>query len=411
MPLTCFHFLFDTPVSTNEKMAGMSDVIVQQRPSTHSMEAPSFNNRLTGGPGQNFQSIYPTKLPAVPEEITKEWLSSVLGLEVQSLHRTNELPGTATKLYVTAKTADGERRMCIKGGFNPAFIQQMPWIVMIYQREVEFFNRIAPLLSDMDLPTAWWAGHTPTQGIVVMEDLASRGCQFGSPVATWPVDRVRAGVEQLAVLHAKTWGVRPADYPWLTSDYDQALLTLMQTYDAVVSGPDRPAVHAYLRDQARVTAVLKKHYDARNPKFQCLLHGDAHVGNAYLEAGAPRFLDWQMIHIGSAFHDVSYFVAGALTVDDRRAHEWEIVDHYLATLAKHGGAKGLLSSDEDVRTEYRKSFLAGIGWIMCPYEMQPRDCVHAMATRYATAIDDHKVLELVESLPGPKAASSSCTVM
>ncbi|KAI0860466.1 kinase-like domain-containing protein [Xylaria cubensis] len=369
----------------------MSDMILEQRPA----DIPVGKNPLHNQPIKPSAPI----LPAIPDEVTPEWLSSVLGLKVKSVKRTNELPGTATKIFVTAGNDDGEKPLCVKGGFNPAFIQQMPWIVMIYQREVEFFNRIAPKLKDMELPQAYWAGHTPSQGIVVMEDLAARGCQFGNPVETWSVDRVRAGVEQLAALHAKTWGVQPADYPWLTSDYDQALLTLMQTYETVVNGADRPPVHPYLKDQERVTEVLKKHYRSRNPKFQCLLHGDAHLGNTYLDNGAPRFLDWQMIHIGSAFHDVSYFIAGALTIEDRRAHEWEIVDHYLAMLAKYGVKDNLKSTDEDLRNEYRKSFLAGIGWIMCPYEMQPKNCVHSMAVRYATALDDHKTLMLVESLP------------
>ncbi|POS73389.1 hypothetical protein DHEL01_v208213 [Diaporthe helianthi] len=48
--------------------------------------------------------------------------------------------------------------------------------------------------------------------------------------------------------------------------------------------------------------------------------------------------------------------------------------------------------------EYRKSFLAGVGWIMCPYVMQPKEQVNAMAARYAAALDDHKTIELVESL-------------
>lgn len=369
----------------------MADTIVDQRPllGKSSLSKPSS----TLGP------LGPHQLPTVSYEVTAAWLSSVLGVKVKSIQRTVEVPGTATKIYATAKNDDGEKRLCIKGGFNPAFIQQMPWIVMIYQREVEFFNRIAPMLREkMSLPQALWAGHTPTQGIVVMEDLAARGCEFGNPVKTWPVDRVRTGVEQLAALHAKTWGVRPADYPWLTSDYDQALLTMMGTYDAVVSGPDRPSIPQYQRDQKRVTAVLESHYGSRNPKFQCLLHGDAHLGNTYLDNGAPRFLDWQMIHIGSAFHDVSYFIAGALTIEDRRAHEWEIVDHYLAKLKECGVRDNLKSTDWDVRVEYRKSFLAGVGWLMCPYQMQPKDCVHAMAARYSAALSDHKVFELVEWL-------------
>jgi hypothetical protein len=346
----------------------------------------------------------PPDLPVIPTDITAEWLSKVLERKVKSVVLGRTIPGTASKAFVTITYEDEDSanvlptQLCIKGGFDPEFIQKMPWIVMIYQRECDFYNHVAPKLDSMELPRSWWAGHNQTQGIVVLDNLAAQGCDFGNPAEAWTVSRVLAGVEQLAALHAKTWQPQASDYPWLTSDYDQAILTLMNTYDAVVKGPDRPMIHDYLKDQERVTAVLKKHYALRNPKFRCLLHGDAHTGNTYLVNGAPRFLDWQMIHIGSAFHDLSYFIGAALTVEDRRAREWDIVDHYLRALEKFG-VEPLSKSDDEVANEYKKSFLAGIGWIMCPYEMQAKECVHPMALRYAAALDDHKVLELVEGLP------------
>ncbi|KAF2442774.1 hypothetical protein P171DRAFT_455767 [Karstenula rhodostoma CBS 690.94] len=354
-------------------------------------------------------SVQEAQLPIVPADITAEWLSQVLKRKIKAVSIDRTSPGTATKVFVTLTYDNGSAikqlptRLCIKGGFDPNFIKTMPWIFMIYQRECDFYNQVAPKLDHMELPTFWWAGHSSTQGIVILDDLAAQGCGFGNPAESWPVPRVLAGVEQLAALHAKTWHAQASDYPWLTSDYDQAILTLMNTYDAVVKGPDRPMIHDYLKDQERITKVLKKHYASRNHKFRCLLHGDAHTGNTYLVNDVPRFLDWQMIHIGSSFHDLSYFVSAALSVKDRRAKEWDIVEHYLRALEKYG-VEPLSVSDEEVTNEYKKSFLAGIGWIMCPYEMQVRECVHPMALRYAAAIDDHKVLELVERLPEPHAA-------
>ncbi|KAK3317900.1 kinase-like domain-containing protein [Apodospora peruviana] len=276
----------------------------------------------------------------------------------------------------------------------------MPFVVTIYQREVDFYTHVAPSLelsAPINLPKTWLA----SQGVIVMDDLAAAGHTFGTPSVSWSVAAVLAGVEQLAALHAKTWGVTPEKYPWLrpADHYDQALLHLMQTYEQVVMSPDRPPnVPSYMKDQARVTAVLKKHYASRNPRFRCLLHGDAHVSNTYLEDKKPRFLDWQMVHIGSAFHDVAYFVGGALDVETRRANEMGILEHYLVTLGKFGGPV-LEVGDQEVVTEYKKGLLAGIGPIMCPYEMQPREWVFPMAQRYAAALDDHKVLELVEELP------------
>ncbi|KAK3209271.1 hypothetical protein GRF29_69g1300709 [Pseudopithomyces chartarum] len=349
----------------------------------------------------------PSELPILPEEVNAEWLSKALGCQIKTVSLDRTIPGTATKVFVSVTYEDEDsveglpRRFCVKGGFDPSFIKSMPWIVMIYQRECDFYNHVAPNLDNMDLPRSWWAGHNTTQGIVILNDLAAQECGFGNPAEAWPVSRVLAGVEQLAALHAKTWHVQASDYPWLTSDYDQAILTLMNTYDAVVNMPDRPKIHDYLKDQERITAVLKKHYTLRNPRFRCLLHGDSHTGNTYLVKDAPRFLDWQMIHIGSAFHDLAYFIGASLTIEDRREKEWDVVDHYLRTLERFG-VEPLSVSDEEVAKEYKKSYLAGIGWIMCPYEMQVKECVYPMALRYAAALDDHKVLELVESLPDPE---------
>lgn len=346
-------------------------------------------------------------LPAVPEDIVAGWLTRVLGHPVSTVEVTKVLHGTASKVFVKVifdddNTSDAKRpeSLCIKGGFNPNIKALYPWIVSVYFCEVEFFNRVAPKLAHISLPRSHWAGHNAVdQGIVIMEDLNTQGCQFGDPAKSWPVSQVLSGVKQLAALHAGTWGARAEDYPWLTSHYEQAILSLMETYEAVVLSDDRPAgIHDYLKDQERMTAVLKKHYRSRNPKFQCMVHGDPHTGNTYLVEDQPRFLDWQTIHIGSAFHDVAYFVGGALSVEDRRAHEMEILGHYLGTLATYGGP-AFSSSEEDVLDEYRKAFLAGVGWIMCPYVMQPKEQVHAMAVRYAVALDDHKTIELVESLP------------
>ncbi|PVI02159.1 hypothetical protein DM02DRAFT_312839 [Periconia macrospinosa] len=351
------------------------------------------------------------ELPTTPEDITAEWLSKALNQKVNSIKLDKTVPGTASKIFVTITydptvsssptktTPPSPTKLCVKGGFDPTILSKMPWLVKIYQRECDFYNLVAPSLTHMGLPRCWWAGHNATQGILLMDDLASLSYDFGNPTETWSVARVLAGVEQLAALHARTWGVKETEYPWLTSDYDQAILTLMQTFDVVVNATDRPEIPGYLKDQERITKVLKKHYQMRNPRFRCLLHGDAHTANTYLVDGAPRLLDWQMIHLGSSFHDVAYFIGAALSIEDRRAQEWEVVEHYLSMLGKFGVQEKLSLDDTEVVDEYKKSFLSGVGWIMCPYEMQPREFVHPMAKRYAAALDDHKVLELVESIP------------
>jgi hypothetical protein len=65
-------------------------------------------------------------------------------------------------------------------------------------------------------------------------------------------------------------------------------------------------------------------------------------------------------HELSALHDVACFIGAALTVENRRAHELETMEHHLRTLEKIG-VEPLFVADEKVSIEYQNSFLAVIG--------------------------------------------------
>src|SRR5207253_2275243 len=70
-----------------------------------------------------------------------------------------------------------------------------------------------------------------------------------------------------------------------------------------------------------------------------LLHSDVHLGNWYVTgAGQMGQHDWQRITRGHWALDVSYALASALRIDDRRAWERELLEVYLEQLAKGGVA-------------------------------------------------------------------------
>lgn len=356
----------------------------------------------------------PKSLPRLPHEVTAEWLSEVMGCRVATAEITSTIHGTASKLLVTVTyDADDETarekptRFCVKGGFDPNIIKAYPFVTKTYRREADFYAKLTPRLTNLDLPQILWAGQDGEQGIVVMEDLAAvRGCTFGEPIDTWEPVRMRSGLEQLAALHAATWGQTSEHHPWMINDYDDVILAMLQTYGEVVNGPDRPeGVFDYLKDQDRMIAAHQKHYRTRNPKFHCLVHGDAHTGNTFAApGGGPCFIDWQVLHFGSCFQDVAYFMASILSIDDRRMHERALLSHYLDALAGYGGPRFTVD-EEDVMVEYRKSMLAGVGWIMVPYIMQPKERAVPMAQRFSAALDDHKVMDLIESLPDVEKAT------
>lgn len=382
---------------------------------------PIANGSTTNGPRANGSATVGANsgycVPTAPEEITASWLSGILGLPVKSFTITSSIQNEATsKLFITLTYADGAAvhdasrlrpdRLCLKGSFNPAKLATPGYTEVfkaVFMREVDVFDRLRPRLSHtgLRLPQVWGTARStdPFQAMLAMEDLNQRGCTYGDPATALPVPLVTTAVEQLAALHAATWGFALADHPWLTRDYPATILSLAVMWDDVVLGADRPHVPDVIRGRDRTVAALKKHFAAASPRFQCVLHGDPHPGNVYIDAeGRPSFLDWQICHIGSAFHDVAYFIVGALSVADRRTHEMAILGHYLQTLAELGGPR-LSQDDEEVMQEYRRCMITGMGWVMTPYFMQRKERLVPMVERYCAAMVDHEVIELVESLP------------
>jgi hypothetical protein len=87
-----------------------------------------------------------------------------------------------------------------------------------------------------------------------------------------------------------------------------------------------------LADAYRVLAA-----EVRGATPWSVIHGDAHVGNLYLDgAGRPSFVDWQLVQRGPWYLDVGYHIASALTIEDRRRSERDLVRHYLGLLAAAG---------------------------------------------------------------------------
>ncbi|KAK8029019.1 hypothetical protein PG991_006075 [Apiospora marii] len=293
-------------------------------------------------------------LPVTPDQVTVEWCSEALGFAIQEFTAVETIHGTASKILIGLKkygdadaTADARPdRICVKGGFDPNILAIYPGLTATYRREAEFYYHIAPLLT-MRLPRAWYCASDTIngQGIVIMDDLRSTGCTFGNPLDPWPVSRVRAGVEQLATLHAGTWAKTAADLPWLAggSAFPAVVMALMEPEPwarRFAEGARPPVPADGMADRERMRAAFQRLWAVTDPRYFCLVHGDAHLGNTYITAaGEPGFIDWQGLAVGSAFDDVPYFIAGALTVPDRREHEVGLVEHYLDTLAELGGPR------------------------------------------------------------------------
>jgi hypothetical protein len=337
-------------------------------------------------------------LPMVVEDIDATWLSNALGRDVTSVRIREVLWGTATKVLLDATVGDGDIALCVKGGF----IEEIrPLAAAGYLVEARFFADIAPKL-DARLPRCWYSGADPDhdQAVVILDDLTATGVRFGCPTVPWTPDLVALALELQAAWHAATWGGQGlsgqdwlADGPTMIRHNIRAIFS-EDSWNHHLAMPKAAVIPEQLRDRRRVLHGIERMWALDDTDtVTALTHGDAHLGNTYVEAdGSPGFLDWQSASIGPWSSDVGYFLGGALSIEDRRNHEQGLLREYLNVLSAHGVAA---PDFDDAWLAVRRRHLHGLCWLLIPEQMQPTDYSAAMAERYAAAAMDHDTLELL----------------
>jgi thiamine kinase-like enzyme len=231
----------------------------------------------------------------------------------------------------------------------------------------------------------------------VLDDLEAAGYRFGDPLIGLTVDEVAAGLETQAAWHASTWNERRLEsVSWLGQvsptvvDFYAACLTPAQ-WQASTARLTEQQLPTNLRDRRRLEAALRatQEMNARGPRV--LAHGDTHLGNTYIDAdGRVAFLDWQTLSRGCWGDDVAYFIVGALTSEDRRASEWDLLDHYRDAMTARGVRPEQLG---DVRDKYRRQHLHGLFWGLMPEGYQPQDRCEVMCQRFAEAMLEQATLD------------------
>ena len=126
---------------------------------------------------------------------------------------------------------------------------------------------------------------------------------------------------------------------------------------------------------------------------QSLLHSDVHIGNWYQTgAGAMGLCDWQCLTKGHWSRDISYLLSAALTPEDRRAWERDLLLRYLTQLS---AVIGRDISFDQAWNDYRRQMLHAF-WMwtitLChsPFlpAMQTKETTLEMISRIATAMSE-----------------------
>ncbi|MCF6390705.1 aminoglycoside phosphotransferase family protein [Mycobacterium sp. MBM] len=339
-------------------------------------------------------------VPASWEAITPAWLSAALA---------RDFPGAVVAEVTVLMRDDGTNRRARLGvhyrdGTGPATVfvkavdpghKEMIKYTSGLLHEPRLFNAGVDLPLEHPAVYAAPIDETAEDFMLVMEDLTARGADPRDATRPLTPDQAAAAVRGLGRLHGVYWGsrlTRPGlDWlePFLAWDgmqYAPLPAALDRLGDAAP-----PSVRALTIDQL-VDGIWKPFIRTLTAPGVpiTLLHGDPHIGNTYLTPdGDIGFLDWQVARRGNFSVDLGYFLQGALTTEDRRAHESELLGDYRDSLAL---PREELPSAEEIWLRYRASVAHGLTtWLATASAgelWQRPDIALALAQRYSAAYED-----------------------
>ena len=339
-------------------------------------------------------------LPREVGDLTPVWLSEALakrypGVRVRSVacldrtERTNlharlkleyhESAGAPETIFCKLPPTDPEHRARIGATGMGA-------------REAWFYRDLAPRIA-MKMPAVHFA-EADAQGdfLLLLEDLTAHGCAVSD--GTWAIgaDLAAKAVEELAALHVafEDAGQLAALAPWAAAERVGSVDFTVRTLRFVIENRADRLGESYLEvarifidRPAEVNALWK-----RGPRS--LIHGDAHIGNLYVDEGRVGFLDWGLLCVFPVVRDVSFFLTMGMDPDARRREERALIRHYVDVRRALGGEpRSCEDAGEAQRLHAASTVSASFLTLVPPYDTESRRVfTTAFRARASAALDD-----------------------
>lgn len=349
-------------------------------------------------------------VPKTWDDITPDWMSAALAAD---------FPGAQVDTVTVELRDDGTNRrarlgLTYRDGEGPAtvFVKAAdPDHKALIRLTSGMFHEPRLFTCGAELPLEHPAVHTALideadyDFVLVMEDLRARGADPRDGSRPMTVEQVAMGVRGLARMHGKYWGERVLGEPalgWLEPFLPWDGMQLAPLPVALERlGDDAPAEVMSLTIDELIDSIWKPYIATLTTSPQTLLHGDPHIGNTYLlPDGEVGFLDWQVARRGNWSLDLGYFLQGALTVEDRRRSERDLLVEYRDSL---GLPADELPSAEEIWLRYRASVAHGLTlWLVTASagEWQRVDVSVPLAQRYSFAYADLDVASALAEIAG-----------
>lgn len=343
-------------------------------------------------------------IPSRLDDITPEWLTHALsdpfpGIEVTNIEVLDVTTGSAARVRLKVESTgagDAPKSLLVKAAFTADLGQDelakswIPLMTMMHESESYWYTLESEIVGDR-CPSCYFAGTSGQDAVIILEDLNEREkASFGSYDHPLDADSMAEVLDVLAKLHATRWDDPVlAHTPLRDSFLAGGMLDgfLSETnWQQQMTRPRGRRMPAELDDFQRCTTAIRRAWEAKRLGPQSLIHGDPHIGNYFFDSTGAGLLDWQLLTSGHWASDVVYAVASAMTIEDRRSYEQDLLKHYLASLSAQTGTA---PPWETAWLEYRKFAVWGVASILTPGEgVQTEDYLAVVGERHARAAVD-----------------------
>jgi thiamine kinase-like enzyme len=272
--------------------------------------------------------------------------------------------------------------------------------------EADFYNQVRGRIA-FEAPQSIYAKFDTNSyaSLIMLRDLGSSVsfCDDRTEVT-------RAMAEQqivtLANLHARFYDsdeLGSKDLPFLTwPDWWARMMDASPDFAACcdaafVESEDNMPARLFARRHEIWNATMQS-VERHNHLPKTLIHCDVHLKNWYhCASGTMGLSDWQITSIGHWSRDLIYTMTTALTVENRRAWEQDLVRLYLDLMEERGVPREPL---DQVWLNLRQQLMTALAfWTITLHpaqgmpDMQPLRTTRVFLNRLLTAIDDHESLD------------------
>ena len=349
----------------------------------------------------------PATIPVEVADITAAWLEGALrvhapGASVRAIEVAEAHSGTTGRARVLLTHDDARLPRSVFVKLAPfdvgqrAFVDQQGMGIA----EARFYAEIA---HDVPVrhPHPWYAARDDAgRYVMVLEDLLAADARYpGQSDPDLPAF-VERTIETFATLHAGFWAsprfAPDGDLAWVerrSRGYGSAapfISFAVEQLGTRLPDASRRLAEVYVPRADGVATLLAQ-------GTPTLVHGDAHLGNMFVDGTTPGFLDWAMVSSAPGLRDVAYFLGASVPTELRRAHERQYIARYCERLRAGGVVLDVDAAWEQYRVQLVTAWIAAVATAAMGSKWQPIEVGMSATLRADAAIADHGVADLLRT--------------